>query len=144
MTAPIGVSLGLIRRGQRISQQTMADHLGVAVCTVGSWDRGHRSPPIGSAVAYAAWLDRRLVLLQGSAVVAEGEDIIVDLAKLRRGQGVSRPRLAHRLFMTTAGVRSYEVQICSGSRLDGLQRYVEALGYHIGIAALAKQLQEVS
>lgn len=129
----IGQRLGQIRLEQRIRQQDAAQAIGVAPSTMCLWDSDRRHPTIGNAAAYARFLGRRLVALDGGQVVAEGEEL-AHITRFRTAAGVSRSELAERLGVDLAAVCCVERTAGPATHLSTVHRYLGALGYRVGLA----------
>lgn len=131
-SAPLMAHLAEVRRGLRITGVAMAHHLGVRPRAVSLWENGHVSPRLPHLLGYAVRVKRRLVVHDGSRILAEGQDILAVLPQVRRSTGLLQRDVAEAMRVGRPAVAMFETR--RSATLVSVEAYVTALGLRLGVA----------
>lgn len=143
MTAPsaAGIPAGLrrIRRDLGLEVRHVAAQLGVSTGTISNWDLGHDNPPAHQVVAYAALLDRRIMVGRQRQGLYDLARVLPDLATIRKARGLTQQQVADLMHVGVAGVGKLELRARRRQRVGwaSIVCYLAALGCELGIAKAA-------
>jgi DNA-binding transcriptional regulator YiaG len=133
-----GIPAGLrrIRRDLGLEVRHVAAQLGVSTGTVSNWDLGHDNPPAHQVVAYAALMDRRIMVGRERKGLYDLARVLPDLATIRKARGLTQQQVADLMHVSVAGVGQLERR-CRYRQNVGwgsIVCYFTALGYELGIS----------
>jgi transcriptional regulator with XRE-family HTH domain len=134
MVVPAG--LRCIRQDLDLEQRHAAAHLGVSTAALLRWEKGRENPRTHHMLAYAALLNRRLMVGRGGVGRYELEYLLPNLAVFRRAHRLTQQQVADRMHVTFRAVSSLEGKVRRGEPIgwDLLVRYLAALGYQVSVA----------
>jgi DNA-binding transcriptional regulator YiaG len=137
---PLHKQYKAIRMGLHVHQQTIADHLGVSVFTVSSWDSGRHSPHIQRAIGYAHFLDHELVIARHNAILQPVAEVLPDIAGLRRACAHTW-EVAQRMHVTVNAVTEFERRIAKGAQpaLAALLAYLRGFEHDLQLIPMAAE-----
>ncbi|MGP3914361.1 helix-turn-helix domain-containing protein [Nonomuraea sp. 10N515B] len=135
MTQPIGIQLRAIRLQLRLSQQAIADTVGVTQTSISSWECGTKSPSFRDAHTWARTLQHRLVVIGDKALIGDLVDLMPNIATFRQGQGATQHDLARAMWRSRRAVSNTELRIQAGDgvRLATVQAYLSGLDCSVGV-----------
>ena len=138
MSTPTVVPAGLrhVRRDQGVEVRHVAARLGVSTGTVSNWDLGYDNPPAHQVVAYAALLNRRIMVCRDRKGMYDLARVLPDLGTFRKARNLTQQQVADRMHVSVAGVGQIERRCRYRQRVGwaSVVRYFAALGYELGIA----------
>ncbi|MFC4122080.1 helix-turn-helix domain-containing protein [Nonomuraea zeae] len=135
-SAVVPVGLRCVRRNLGLEQQYIAAQLDVAANTVSHWEHGYDNPPAHQMVAYAALVERRLMVGRDRRGMYDLARLLPNLSTFRRVRKLTQQQVAHRMHVSVArvGVLERRARYRKPVGWDSVVRYFAALDYEIGIA----------
>ena len=133
---PIHERLDLLRVDSGLRLNQVAKTLNVEPKTVSQWGYGQTSPSVWHAIAYAALVGHRLVLVRRGIVVCDLQDVLRDPAGFRKRHRLSQQQVADRMRVGQHSVSALELRVSRGAdvSLATLSPYLAAHGYQVVLA----------
>jgi transcriptional regulator with XRE-family HTH domain len=134
--ASIPAGLRRIRRDLGLEVRHVATHLGVSTDAISNWDLGHANPPAHQVVAYAALMDRRIMVSRQRQGLYDLAEVLADLGAFRKARRLTQQQVADLMHVSVAGVGQIERRCRYRQRVGwaSVVRYFDALGYELGIS----------
>lgn len=134
----IPAQLRELRETAGILQLDLADALGVVSRTLCRWEHEQASPKVGQVTAWAAVLDRWLVVVRDGVVVGELMAILTLMPRMRYAAGRTQDDLAAALYASRDAIGHAERTAGPMTRLSTVQRQLGLLRCEIRLEPISE------